>query len=186
MKINDILILGSTKLTEYTVKLLQSHYNLIGYVPSRNPTVAGDVPLPELDINTDCDLKLSIQYDRMVKDTSNCFNVHTGLLPDYGGTNILGYTLKNKDVEQGLTFHKMTQDLDQGPIISRTSYPVLPTDSVSDLFDRVLLLGPRFTLNSLKLLETLEQDEIETCWSSPPIIYKRGEFETPVELKSYD
>lgn len=182
MKINNILILGSTRLTEATVNLLRNSYHLVGYVPSKNPTVKGDILLPEVSIDSECDIKLSIQYDQKVEDTDNCFNVHTGLLPEYGGTNLLSYTLQNKETEQGLTFHKMTEQLDFGPIISKTSYPVLPTDDVADLYQRVLTVGPTFVLSSLLLLETFSEEQVEACHKETPTMYKRGEFEIPKEL----
>ena len=85
-------------------------------------------------MDTDCDIKLSVQYDKIIKDTDKCFNVHTGLLPEYGGTNILDYTIQNGEYQQGLTFHKMTDKLDFGPIISKITYPVFPEDKAFDLY----------------------------------------------------
>ena len=184
VRISKILILGSTRLTEHAVSCLIDHYNLIGYVPSENPTVAGNMILPKKSIDTPCDIKLSIQYDKVVVATDNAFNVHTGLLPEYGGTNILSYTLKHKEPEQGLTFHKMTAKLDQGPIISKTSYPVFPSDSVGDLYNRMLLIGPQFVLNSLRLLESLTAAQVEICHTATPTMYKRGEFKLPAEIKA--
>ena len=112
MNINKILILGSTLLSELSVNLLKEHYDLVGHVPSLKPTTKGVINLPVVDIESECDIMLSIQYDKVVKNVEKCFNVHTGLLPEYGGTNILSYTIKNKEKEQGLTFHKMTNQLD--------------------------------------------------------------------------
>ena len=185
MKIDKILILGSTLLTEKTVDLLKNKYNLIGFVPSSNPTKQGIIDLPECSINENCDIKLSIQYDKILKDTNNAFNVHTGLLPNYGGTNILSYTLQNKEYEQGLTFHKMTSKLDYGPIISKTTYPVLKNDDIVDLYSRLLTIGPMFLLNSLDILSTLSDDQINECKKEQPTIYKRGEFKINKKLKNY-
>ena len=138
MVIRNILILGSTFLTELVVRKLKGEYNLIGYVPSINPTKSGNINLPLVDIDIECDIKLSIQYDKIIKDTDKCYNVHTGLLPNYGGTNILDYTIRNGEFEQGLTFHKMTENLDYGPIISKITYPVFKKESAYDLYKRIL------------------------------------------------
>ena len=183
MIIKKILILGSTRLTEQVVRVLYNKYELVGFVPSKNPTIEGVIDLPEVSINHECDIKLSIQYDKMVRDTRNAFNIHTGLLPNYGGTNILDYTLKNKDYEQGMTFHKMTEKLDYGPIISKISYPVLKGDRTIDLYKRLFSIIPSFTLSSLKLLENLEYQDIIQCNQQEPKIYKRGEFELNQEMK---
>tara|TARA_R100001509_G_scaffold41771_1_gene22409 strand:+ start:50 stop:613 length:564 start_codon:yes stop_codon:yes gene_type:complete len=186
MEVKKILILGSTYLTELVVDKIKHKYKLVGYVPSINPTRGGNIDLPQVDINTDCDIKLSIQYDKIVKNTDNCFNVHTGLLPEYGGTNILDYTIKNKEIEQGLTFHKMTKDLDFGPIISKITYPVFKEDTAFNLYKRVLTVGPSFVEASLKLLEEIPTDNINKCYKSKPTIYKRGEFKTDKRIKNYD
>jgi len=185
MVIKNILILGSTFLTELTINNIKDNYNLIGYVPSINPTKEGDIDLPLVDINTECDIKLSIQYDKIIKNTDKCFNVHTGLLPNYGGTNILDYTIKNNEYEQGLTFHKMTEDLDYGSIISKITYPVFKGESSYDLYKRVLNIGPDFVLSSLKLLETLSDEQILNCYKEKPTLYKRGEFKVDKKIKDF-
>ena len=183
MVIKNILILGSTRLTELCIKELEKEYTIVGHVPSTNPTVKGDINLPVVNINTSCDLKLSIQYDKMIKNTEKCFNVHTGLLPEYGGTNVLDYAILNKSDEQGLTLHKMTERLDYGPIISKITYPVLEGDTSYDLYKRVIAVGPRFVLSGVKMLETLTKEEINKCFSAEPTLYRRGEFEISEEWK---
>ena len=186
MVIDKILILGSTYLTELVINKLKDKYELVGYVPSVNPTREGNIDLPIVDINTECDIKLSVQYDKIIKDTEKCFNVHTGLLPEYGGTNILDYTIQNNEYEQGLTFHKMTENLDYGPIISKITYPVFPTDTSFDLYQRLLKVGPNFVASSLELLKETSQDEIELCHMERPTLYKRGEFVADERIINYD
>jgi len=185
MIINNILILGSTFLTELCVNQIKDKYNVIGYVPSVNPTKEGNIDLPKVDLDTPCDIKLSIQYDKIVKDTENAYNLHTGLLPKYGGTNILDYAIKNKELEQGLTFHKMTKSLDYGPIISKITYPILPNEKAVDLYGKVLLIGPDFLESSLKLLESMTTEQVEKCHKEKPTLHKRGEFKISNKMKEY-
>tara|TARA_R110000823_G_scaffold256802_1_gene378644 strand:- start:2128 stop:2688 length:561 start_codon:yes stop_codon:yes gene_type:complete len=176
MHIKNILILGSTLLTEKAIDMMRHRYNLIGHIPSKKPTVEGNIRLPIVDMDVDYDIALSIQYDRIIKNPVNCFNVHTGLLPKYGGTNILDYSIKNKEKEQGITLHKMTDKLDFGPIISKSTYPVLEGDTAYDLYKRLLCIGPNFVFASLELLQELSEEQIEECYTEKPTIYKRGEF----------
>lgn len=90
-----ILIYGSTYLTEICVKQLKKDgYNLVGYIPSENPTFRGKVPLPIVDETIEHDIKLSIQYDKKMITHKDAFNLHTGLLPEYGGCSILYHTIK--------------------------------------------------------------------------------------------
>jgi len=176
MKIENIIIYGSTYITELVCKKLSSLYNLIGHVPCKNPKIPGKINLPIITGNETCDLRLSIQYDRMIKNVTNTYNLHTGLLPEYGGTNILDYTIKHKEKEQGLTLHKITETLDYGPIVSKITYPVLDTDRAFDLYKRVMLLSPNFVLSSLDILKQMQEEDIQKLQMAKPTIYKRGEF----------
>ena len=185
MLIKKILIYGSSSLTRDTVELLKQHYNLVGHIPSQNPTVAGKIDLPIVDDSVEHDIKLSIQYDKKLHDIDNAFNVHTGLLPMWGGTDILYHTLKEGVVEQGLTFHKMSRDYDYGPIISKQSYPVISEDTIVDLFDRMHRCCPEFTLASLKILESLTEEQVEQLPKIKPRLFKRGMVE-PEDLKLYE
>ena len=180
MKVKKILIYGSTLATQEACDLLKNHYNLVGHIPSVNPTIAGKINLPVVDDSINHDIKLSIQYDKKIKDTKKSFNVHTGLLPSWGGVDILYHTVKSKKqlgnhfFEQGLTFHKMTDKFDHGPIISKVTYPVTSEDTMQSLYHKMLACLPGFTLNSLKLLELIEEEDISKCQISSPTIYKRG------------
>ena len=77
MKINKIQILGSTHLTAITCDLLKEYYDLVGFIPSSNPTISGKVNLPLVDETIEHDIKLSIQYDIKVVDIYNAYNVKT-------------------------------------------------------------------------------------------------------------
>ena len=108
MNFEKILILGSTYLTQLVVeKLQQSEYNLVGYIKNRRTPVPGKINLPMVDFDVDYDIALCLQYDKWISEPNNVFNLHTGLLPDYGGLDILRHTLNNNEHEQGMTFHKM-------------------------------------------------------------------------------
>lgn len=181
----DILILGSTLLTELVVEKIKKEHNLVGYIPSLKPTVEGQIKLPVVDVTIKCDIKLSVQYDKIVKETSNSFNLHTGLLPDYGGTNILDHAIQNGATEQGLTFHKMTDIIDYGPIISKVTYPIFKGDTAFDLFERVLEIGPDFAASSLRLLEKIGVAKSDACQKHEPTIYKRGLFKADERIIKY-
>lgn len=174
MEFKKILILGSTYLTELAVnRLLDRGYNLIGYVPSKRAVVSGIMPLPEMNINTKCDMLLSIQYDLLVNNPKNAYNLHTGLLPDYGGLDILRHTLQNNEYEQGLTFHKMSERYDDGPIISKITYPVFKHDTAQSLYERQCEVVPDFILSCMSLLASLDTEEVDNCHRHKPRILKR-------------
>jgi len=162
-----ILIYGSTYLTELCVnQLLKDGYNLVGYIPSENPVFAGNINLPRVVETIEHDIKLSIQYDKKLITTNDAYNLHTGLLPLYGGCSILYHTVKNGESEQGLTFHKMTENFDEGGIVSKMTYPVLPHDTVPVLYQRMCSVAPKFISNALGLLPTIGK-------THTPVLYKK-------------
>tara|TARA_R100000008_G_scaffold84019_2_gene70447 strand:- start:8227 stop:8823 length:597 start_codon:yes stop_codon:yes gene_type:complete len=178
MKIEKILIYGSSSLAEKTISVLEKEYELVGHVPSENPVIAGKVDLPVADESVDHDIKLSLQYNKRIDNIENAFNVHTGLLPMYGGVDILYHTLKSFGVyEQGVTFHKMSRDFDYGQIVSKVTYPACSRDTVLDLYKRLDAVCPNFVLSSLKLLEVLSEDDINRCYAEKPRIFKRGKID---------
>ena len=177
MKINKILIYGSAHLTAKTCSLLKHHYELVGHVPSVNPVIAGNMELPIVDDTIEHDIKLSLQYNRKMNNVKNAFNIHTGLLPDWGGQDILYHTLKLNSKEQGLTFHKMTSEYDYGQIISKITYPVLKNDTMIDLYNRMTCCFPGFVLSSLKLLESMSEKQVSSCIKIKPRLFNRGKIE---------
>ena len=182
-----ILIYGSTYITQLVVEELKDDYDLVGYVPNKNPVFKGEIGLPLAKRGVRYDIALSIQYDQKIK-AKNGFNLHTGLLPEYGGCDILLHTLINKEPKQGLTFHKMTDKFDYGPIISKITYPVFKKDTALDLYKRLCLLAPKFTRVALKLLEEIGLKNVDKCEKYFPIIYKRNNFSPQYKkeyLKSY-
>ena len=84
MKINKILIYGSSHLTVEACKILKNHYNLVGHIPSKDPVIAGIMDIPVVSDTVEHDIKLSLQYNRRMENVENAFNVHTGLLPNWG------------------------------------------------------------------------------------------------------
>ena len=169
-----ILIYGSTVLSERVARaLLVAGHDVVGYVKS-NATFPGRMPIPEGE--APCDIKLSVQYDKKMVAEDKSYNIHTGLLPEYGGCNILSHTLLNKDTEQGLTFHKISESYDNGEILLKLAYPVLKTDTVSDLYHKMLALVGQFAVLSIEAIG----------WdghAKKPTIYKRADVEIEMQKR---
>lgn len=72
-------------------------------------------------------------------------NIHPALLPQFGGQGMFGHHV-HEAIHQagvsktGITIHEVNQQYDEGRIIFQASCPVLPSDSVSDIAARVLVL----------------------------------------------
>ena len=173
-----VLLYGSTRMTEEVASFLwMEGHTIVGFVPChKDPTVPGHMTAPKC-LGPDLpehDLALSVQYDRILEPTPKLWNLHTGLLPDWGGCDILYHTLKAEALEQGLTFHKITEGLDAGPVLARTRYPVWPTvDTIPVLYGRMLdMIGP-FAVWCVNTIDD-HKGNPPLRLPSAPTLYKRG------------
>lgn len=187
-----ILIYGSTVLTSMVCREIEKYHNIIGYIPTVSPNFPGKMKkwkkLEKEPDKKEYDIGLSIQYDKKILNLDNCYNLHTGLLGDWGGCNILYHTVKSGVKEQGLTFHKITNKFDEGPIVSKITYPVFKEDDESDLYLRMLLVAPNLCLSSINLLKNIgimNQDKINSCLIISPIIYKKNMDLVEEEKQTY-
>ena len=74
-------------------------------------------------------------------------NIHPSLLPAFPGLRTHARALEAGCRFAGATVHRVTADLDHGPILDQAAVPVLPDDTPESLAARVLtqehLLYPR-------------------------------------------
>ena len=93
-----------------------------------------------------------------------CINIHASLLPKYRGSSPIQAALFNGDEITGITIMYMDAGMDTGDIIEEREIPILPSDNVGTLHDKLGLLG-RDTLKELlpKLLNgkvpSIKQDD---------------------------
>ena len=64
-------------------------------------------------------------------------NIHPSLLPKYKGLNAIQQALDNEEVLTGCTVHYVTNELDSGKIIKQETVPILPTDTLEVLTERI-------------------------------------------------
>ena len=65
-------------------------------------------------------------------------NIHPSLLPAYAGLDTHARAIAAGDAEAGCTVHRVTADLDAGPILGQARVPILQGDSPDTLAARVL------------------------------------------------
>ncbi len=65
-------------------------------------------------------------------------NIHPSLLPKHPGLDTHARALAAGDTQAGCTVHRVTADLDAGPILGQARVPVLPGDTPQTLAARVL------------------------------------------------
>jgi formyltetrahydrofolate-dependent phosphoribosylglycinamide formyltransferase len=84
-------------------------------------------------------------------------NIHPALLPKFGGKGMYGRhvheaVLAAGETESGCSVHFVTERYDEGPVLLQKRCPVLPSDTVETLADRVLDLEQTAYPEALKLL----------------------------------
>jgi len=104
------------------------------------------------------DLVVCAGWDRVLKAevvrqfAGHIINVHPSLLPAFGGglhaiKDALDYGVKIT----GCTVHFVTEDVDEGPIISQVAVPVLPGDTEGSLAERIHKEEHRLLVEAIKL-----------------------------------
>lgn len=109
-----------------------------------------------------------------------CFNLHASLLPRYRGAAPINRAVMNGDTETGVTTFFLKHEIDTGDIISQERVEILPSDNVEDVHDRLMHLGARLTVNTVRAIAdgtvtTIPQERMLTSGETPtpaPKIFK--------------
>ena len=77
------------------------------------------------------------------------FNLHAALLPQYRGAAPINWAIINGDKETGITTFFLDHDIDTGSIIQRVPVPILDTDNVEDVHDKLMELGAKLVIETV-------------------------------------
>ncbi|MCR4290768.1 MAG: methionyl-tRNA formyltransferase [Candidatus Scalindua sp.] len=93
-----------------------------------------------------------------------CVNIHASLLPKYRGAAPINWAIVNGEKETGITTIIMSNKMDAGDVIVRTSLTIGPEETAGELGVRLSKLGAETLLYSLMQIETgnakyTQQDE---------------------------
>lgn len=80
---------------------------------------------------------------------NNIINIHPSLLPKYGGKGMYGTHVHRAvkeagEVESGITIHTVSEQYDEGTYLLQAKCPILPTDSLEDIEQRIHALEYRY------------------------------------------
>lgn len=93
------------------------------------------------------DLLVSIHYRHLVPMTiirsakRGGINLHPSLLPRYRGAFSIPWAIINGERETGITFHFMTANFDEGPIVLQHRVPLSGQESAGAMFLQLIELG---------------------------------------------
>lgn len=60
-------------------------------------------------------------------------NYHDSLLPRYGGIHATSWAIMNKEITHGITWHKMSSNIDQGDILKQKQLDIDPKETAASL-----------------------------------------------------
>jgi phosphoribosylglycinamide formyltransferase 1 len=108
----------------------------------------------------ECDLALLAGYDQVLRPPyfaafgGQTINIHPSLLPRHGGKGMVGLAVHRAvlaagDRETGVTIHRVTQDLDAGPLLAQVRVAVLAGEGAEALARRVLAVEHQLLVETL-------------------------------------
>lgn len=80
-------------------------------------------------------------------------NIHASLLPKYKGASPIRQVILNDEKETGLTSIFMNENIDEGDILCQQSIPIVPEETYSSLYNKILETVPEFMLYTLKCIK---------------------------------
>ena len=108
-----------------------------------------------------------------------CFNLHASLLPRWRGAAPIQRALMAGDGVTGVQVMRMSEGLDEGPVLMSETLPIGALDTAGTLHDRLSLVGAR--LAPLALAAVARGDAVETPQPAEGITYARKI--TPAEAR---
>lgn len=133
--------------------------------------------------NLDIDLIVTCAYGQIIpKEVLDmpkygCINVHASILPKYRGSAPIQWCLFNNDDVTGVTIMYMDEEMDTGDIIKIKEIPILDSDNVGTLHDKLSKLGCDLLLEVLPTIFNKTNDRIKqgNNYTMAPMIKREDE-----------
>ena len=95
----------------------------------KDPSFARQIRSDEVDVLLNIHSLHVINDEILQAPRIGCFNLHPGPLPRYAGLNPVCWALYFGETTHGVTLHRMTAEIDAGPIVYQSVFPVSETDT---------------------------------------------------------
>lgn len=133
--------------------------------------------------NLDIDLIVTCAYGQIIPKEVlelpkyGCINVHASILPKYRGSAPIQWCLFNNDDVTGVTIMYMDEGMDTGDIIKIKEIPILESDNVGTLHDKLSILGRDLLLEVLPTIFNKTNDRIKqgNNYTMAPMIKREDE-----------
>lgn len=118
-------------------------------------------------------------------------NLHASLLPDYRGAAPINWAVINGETVSGVSTFLLKQEIDTGDVLFTEAVEIHQTDTAGDLHDKLMAVGAKLLVKTVKAVETGDyvekpQDELSTDTEPKhaPKLFKEDclvDFSQPVE-----
>ncbi|WP_306671187.1 methionyl-tRNA formyltransferase [Endozoicomonas sp. SESOKO1] len=144
------------KLMPSPVKSLALEHNIPVFQPKSLRDENAQQELAALDADLMVVVAYGLILPQAVLDTPKlgCINVHGSILPRWRGAAPIQRAIEAGDTESGVTIMQMDAGLDTGDMLLKAFCPIHPTDTASDLHDRLIAVGQPALIQSLDNLAT--------------------------------
>lgn len=143
-------IVGKNKMPSFTaIKSLALEHNIPVFQPVKIRKEYQEI----LDMNPD--IIITCAYGQIIPEVIlnypkyGCINVHASLLPKLRGGSPLHHSIIDGYSETGVTIMHMDKGMDTGDMITRRSIPILDTDTVGSIHDKLSIIGRDLLLDTL-------------------------------------
>ena len=119
----------------------------------KDPTFAQQVRADKVDVLLNVHSLHIINKEVLRAPKLGSFNLHPGPLPRYAGLNPVCWALYFGERTHGVTLHRMTAEIDAGPIVYQSTFPVTEEDTGLTVSLRCIQQGLPMVS---RLLETLD------------------------------
>lgn len=155
-------IVGKDKTVSFNpVKKLALEENIPVFQPMRIRKDFEELKKIDIDLIVTCAYGQIIPKEVLELPKYGCINVHASILPKYRGSAPIQWCLFNNDDVTGVTIMYMDEGMDTGDIIKIKEIPILESDNVGTLHDKLSILGRDLLLEVLPTIFDKTNDRIK-------------------------
>lgn len=155
-------IVGKNKAVSFSpVKKLALEENIAVFQPVRIRKDFEELKKIDIDLIVTCAYGQIIPKEVLELPKYGCINVHASILPKYRGSAPIQWCLFNNDDVTGVTIMYMDEGMDTGDIIKIKEIPILESDNVGTLHDKLSILGRDLLLEVLPTIFDKTNDRIK-------------------------
>jgi len=128
-------------------------------LPVLQPTNLKDPAFQEELKSYQADLQIVVAFRMLPEAVWNMpplgtFNLHASLLPKYRGAAPINWAIINGEKETGISTFFLKHEIDTGDIMFQVKEPILDSDNVGTLYERLMNKGALLVLDTVKAIES--------------------------------